>query len=31
MNLGKRKSGEMSAYSVFNKNFKKPAGSMDAE
>ena len=26
-NLGKRKPGELSAYSVFNKNFKKIAGS----
>lgn len=31
MNLGKRKPGEMSAYSVFNKGFKKAAGSMDAD
>ena len=31
MNLGHRKPGDMSAYSVFNKNFRRPAGSMDAE
>ena len=30
-NLGKRKPGELSAYSVFNKDFKKIAGSMDAD
>lgn len=30
-NLGKRKPGDVSAYSVFNKNFQKPAGSMDAD
>lgn len=31
MNLGKRKPGDVSAYSVFNKNFQKAAGSMDAD
>lgn len=31
MNLGQKKPGDMSAYSVFNKGFKKAAGSMDAE
>lgn len=30
-NLGKRKTGDVSAYSVFNKNFQKPAGAMDAD
>ena len=30
-NLGKRKPGELSAYSVFNKDFKKIAGTMDAD
>jgi hypothetical protein len=30
MNLGKRKPGELSAYSVFNKDFKKIAGTFDA-
>lgn len=29
-NLGTRKQGDMSAYSIFNKGFKKPAGSFDA-
>lgn len=29
MNLGKE-AGDMSAYSVFNKGFKKAAGSLDA-
>lgn len=31
MNLGKRKPGDASAYSVFNKNFQRPAGSMDPD
>ena len=30
-NLGKRKPGELSAYSVFNKDFKRAAGSFDPE
>ena len=29
LNLGKRKSGDLSAYSVFNKDFKKIAGTFD--
>ena len=29
LNLGKRKQGELSAYSVFNKGFKKIAGTFD--
>ena len=28
-NLGKRKEGELSAYSVFNKNFERLHGTMD--
>jgi hypothetical protein len=30
-NLGKRKKGQLSGYSVFNKGFQRAAGTMDAE
>eukprot|EP01039_Chlorochromonas_danica_P005416 gene5416-5957_t len=30
-NLGERKEGELSAYSVFNRNFERLPGTLDAE
>jgi hypothetical protein len=30
-NLGKRKRGQLSGYSVFNAGFRRAAGTMDAE